>query len=77
MTRLKRFTMAAFAAATVAVGSFATTSTASALPISCNLAAHIAHMYMMTGNAMAEAGLMTGAYYWWGRAVGVMEGACD
>jgi hypothetical protein len=77
MTRHRRFAIAALAAATVAVGSLATTPTASALPMSCVTARLIAKMYSLTGDAFYAGGNPTAANYWYGRALGVMEGACD
>ena len=76
MTRLRQFAIAGLAAATVAIGSLATTATASALPMSCSTAIFISHVYMITANAYNAAGDMAGWNYWRGKAEGILAGAC-
>ena len=74
--RVKRLAIATLAAAIVTVGSLAATSTASALPMSCNVAANLYKAYMTTGHAFTAIGATVTAAYWYGRAVGIIELAC-
>ena len=76
MARLRRFAIAALAAATVTAGSLATTPAASALPMSCTTARAIARAYIATGDVFYAVGNYSTASYWYGRAQGVMDGAC-
>ena len=74
MTRLRRFAIAVFAAATVVVGSLATPSTASAMD--CSTARVLQGIYRMTGEAFFYMGMPTNATYWYGRAAGIVDGGC-
>ena len=74
MTRLRRFAIAALAAATVTVGSMATVPTATALPMSCAQKSHLAASYWATGVAFYSIGAYWQATYWWGKADGIMVG---
>ena len=77
MTRLRKFTIAALAAATVAVGSLATIPTASAMPMSCTVALALADSYIATGNVFYALGAHQQAVYWYGRASGLIEASCS
>ena len=74
MMRLKRFAITVLAAATVVVGSLATPSTASAMD--CSTATALKSIYYMTGDAFFYLGKWTSATYWYGRAAGIVDGAC-
>ena len=74
MMRLRRFAIAVLAAATVVVGSLATPSTASAMD--CNSAQVLKSIYYMTGEAFFYMGMPTNATYGYGRAAGIIDGAC-
>ena len=74
MTRLRRFAIAALAAATVTVVSLGVVPTASAMPMDCNQRWEIATGYWLTGMAFYGVGAYLQAAYWWGRADGVLEG---
>jgi hypothetical protein len=76
MTRLRRLTIAALAAATVTVGGLATVPTATALPMSCSTALALANFYINTGNGFLVLGNYAVARYWFGKAEGVMDAAC-
>jgi hypothetical protein len=76
MTRLRRFAIAALAAATVTVGSLATVPTASALPRSCDQVQALVNAYWATGWAFYSAGVYSAAYYWWGRSDQLAAGGC-
>ena len=74
MTRLRRFSTAVLAAATVALGSLVTAPTASAAPMSCAQKSHLAAAYWTTGVAFYSVGAYWQATYWWGKADGIMVG---
>ena len=65
MTRLKKLAIAM----TVAVGSLIVVPTASAMPIdACLTAAHMRHVYQVTGWAFASIGNFDAANYWYAKA---------
>jgi hypothetical protein len=80
MARLRRFAMAALAAVTVAVGSLASATPASAA-MSCQTALALHDIYMATGyiilgtNSSPTASAT--ASYWFGKASGILQGACS
>jgi hypothetical protein len=76
MTRLRRFAIAALAAATVTVGSLATPPPASAAPMTCAGARLVYWAYMGTGHAYMAAGDVTAGRYWYAKAEGVIEAGC-
>ena len=76
MTRLRRFAIAALAAATVTVGNLATVAPASAA-MSCATAMAVADVYIATGNIFLGLGQASLAATYYGRAMGIMQGACS
>jgi hypothetical protein len=76
MTKLRRFAIAALAAATVTIGSLATAAPAAAA-MSCATAMGIADVYTATGNIFLGLGQSGLAASYYGRARGIMEGACS
>ena len=72
MSRFKRFTIAALAVVTVAVGSHATTPTASAMPMSCSVRLSLGKGYIATGDVFFALGYYQSASYWYGKAEGIM-----
>jgi hypothetical protein len=74
MSRLRRLAIAFLAAATVALGSLAVPPAASAMPISCAARYQLANSYWALGQAFYSLGDDTWAYYWWGKAYGIVEG---
>ena len=77
MTRLRRFAIAALAAATLAVGSLATVPTASAMPMSCTVALALAESYIATGNVFYGLGAYQQANWWYGKASGLTQASCS
>jgi len=73
MTRLKALTTAALAAATIG---FVAAPSASAQPMSCNQAMRMYEVYMAHGNVWFALGNTSAASAYYGRARGVLEGAC-
>jgi hypothetical protein len=76
MTRLRRFAIAALAAATVTVGSLATVPPASAA-MACSTAMALASAYMATGDVFFALGHVSKAAAYYGRAQGLMQAACS
>ncbi|MET0167587.1 MAG: hypothetical protein ABW318_21645 [Vicinamibacterales bacterium] len=74
MTRLRRFAMAALAAATVTVASLGVVPTASAMPLSCAARWSLSNSYWALGAAFYAVGDDTYAYYWWGKAEAIVIG---
>ena len=77
MNKLRRFAIAALAAATVTIGSLAAAPTASALPMSCTVSLALAQTYIATGNVFYGLGAYQQANYWYGRAEGLVQAACS
>jgi hypothetical protein len=76
MSKLKIFAMTALATAAIAVGGLATAPSASAA-ISCSQAIKLAESYRVTGDFFLNyVGSPARASYWYGRAEGIMDGAC-
>jgi hypothetical protein len=76
MTTLKRFAVAALVAAVIGVGGIGGVPTAAAAPLTCAEALAVSRVYSSQGNALLAAGHPAAASYWYGRAVGILEGAC-
>jgi len=76
MRGFRRIAIAAAAAATIAVGSLAAPTTASAAPMTCNTAMMVSDIYEVTAGAFAALGQKLLAFYWFGRAAGILDGAC-
>ena len=74
MNKLRRFAIAALAAATVTIGSVASTPTASAMEMSCAQRETIAVAYWGYGMPCYNIGQTQWAAYWWGKADGLMVG---
>ena len=74
MSRIRRFAIALLAASTVAVGSLALPAPASAMPMSCSVRYQLSRTYYATGQILYALGDDAGAYYWWGKSYGVIEG---
>jgi len=74
MNTLRRFAIAALAAATVTIGSVASTPTASAMEMSCAQKYTIAMAYWSYGAAYYGMRDWAMAYYWWGRSEQLREG---
>ena len=74
MTRLRGLAIAVLAAATVTVGSLAVPASASAMPMSCTVRKQLALSYYATGQVFYALGDDAHAYYWWGKAYGIVEG---
>ena len=76
MTRLRRLAITVLAAATVAVGSLATATPASAA-MSCRTALAVHDIYMVTGQIFLSLGDPVTASHWFGKASGILQGACS
>jgi hypothetical protein len=74
MTRLGGLAIAVLAAATVTVGSLAVPASASAMPMSCTVRKQLALSYYATGQVFYALGDDANAYFWWGKAYGIVEG---
>ena len=74
MTRLRRLAIALLATSTVAVGSIAVPTAASAMPMSCTVRKQLALSYYATGQVFYALGDDANAYFWWGKAYGIVEG---
>jgi hypothetical protein len=73
-TRLKRFAITMLAAVTVAIGGLTIVPTASALPMTCQQREGLARSYWATGAAFYSVGAYVDAFYWIGKAEGLMVG---
>jgi hypothetical protein len=77
MTKLKAFALTTIVAASIGVGGLATAPPASAaINLSCAKATQLADLYTAHGDSLYVLGNHSGASYWYGRAVSVMQGAC-
>ena len=76
MTRLRRFAIVALAAATVTIGSLAIVQPASAA-MKCSTAMALASAYMATGDVLYALGQVSAAAAYYGRAGGLLQGACS
>ena len=76
MSGFRRMARATVAAATISLGSLAAPATASAATMSCNTAGIVSEIYELTASALAALGQTKLAFYWFGRAAGVLDGAC-
>jgi hypothetical protein len=74
MNKLRRSAIAVLAAATVTVSSLAIPATASAMPMSCTVRKQLALSYYATGQVFYALGDDANAYFWWGKAYGIVEG---
>ena len=74
MSRLRSFAIAVLAAATVTIGSLAQPAAASAMPMSCAVRYQLSQSYYATGQIFYALGDDAMAYYWWGKAYGILEG---
>ena len=75
MTKFKTLATTALAATMIGAGGLATAPTASAA-ISCSHAMNLHRFYMATGDVFFAHGNWAAASMYYGRAAGVMEGAC-
>jgi hypothetical protein len=71
---LRRFAIALFAASTVAVGTLAAPTAASAMPMSCAVRYQLSRSYYATGQVFYALGDYTTAFYWVGKSYGIIEG---
>jgi hypothetical protein len=77
MNKLKMFAITASAAATIGVGGLVASPSASAMPrYSCDRALALAQAYIVIGNMLYNDGNYAAASYYYGRAEGVIQGAC-
>jgi hypothetical protein len=76
MARFKMFAVAALATLVLGVGGLAAAPSASAMPMSCDRALALSQAYIVIGNMLYNDGNYTAASYYYGRATGVVEGAC-
>ena len=76
MSGFRRIAIAVVAAATITVGSLAAPPTATAAPMTCSTAVMLSDIYELTAGALAALGQKLLAFYYFGRAAGVLEGAC-
>jgi hypothetical protein len=76
MSGFRRIAIAAVAAATITVGSLVAPPPASAATMTCSTAGMVSEIYELTGTALAALGQKKLAFYWFGRAAGVLDGAC-
>ena len=76
MSGFRRIVIATVAAATVTLGSLAAPPTASAATMTCSTAGMVSDIYELTAAALAALGQKKLAFYWFGRAAGVLDGAC-
>ena len=74
LTRLRRFAIAVFAAATVAAGGLALPAPASAMPMSCAVRYQLSRSYYATGQVFYALGDYGTAMYWVGKSYGILEG---
>jgi hypothetical protein len=72
--RLRRFGVALFAAATIAVVSLAAPAPAAAMPMNCNTRYALSQSYYATAQVFYALGDYTTAFYWVGRSYGILEG---
>ena len=75
MNKLKMFAITALAAAMIGVGGLAAAPSASAKP-SCDRALALAQAYIVIGGMLYNDGNYRAAEYYYGRAQGLMDGAC-
>jgi hypothetical protein len=77
MTKLKLFAVAALAAVIVGVAGLVAAPSASAKPrMSCAQAIQLSRVYIANGNVMLGIGSPAAASAWFGRAQGILDGAC-
>jgi hypothetical protein len=76
MNKLKMFAITTLAAATIGVGGLVASPSASAVPMSCDRALALAQAYIVIGNMLYNDGNYAAASYYYGRAEGVIQGAC-
>ena len=76
MGKLRMFAPAALAAAAIGVGGLATAPAASAAPKTCEQALALARAYIAVGDVLLAYGHSSAAAGYYGRARGVVEGAC-
>ena len=77
MTRkLKLFVVSALAALAISVGGLVAAPSASAQPMSCEVAHHVADNYTWLGDYYFAHGMYSAAAAYYGRANGVLEAAC-
>ena len=74
MSRLRRLAIAVLAAFTVSVGSLTLPGSASAMPMSCTVRYALAESYYATGQVFYALGDYATAFYWVGKAYGIVEG---
>ena len=74
MPRFRSLAIALLAACTIAVGGLATPTTASAMPMTCEVRMAIASAYIATARIFLGVGNAVEAGYWAGRAAGIMDG---
>jgi hypothetical protein len=74
MNRLRRLAIALLAAATVAAGSLVGPTMASAMPMSCEVRYQLSTAYYATAQILYSLGDYTGAFFWAGKAYGIVAG---
>jgi hypothetical protein len=77
VTKPKMLGAAALAAVAVAAGTLVAVPSASAMrPLECSAAMNVADSYRAIGDAAAAAGYWWLQQYWYGKAAGILNGAC-
>lgn len=74
MTRLRSLAIALLAAFTIALGSLAAPTTATAMPMSCSVRYQLSRTYYATAQVLYALGDYTGGHFWAGKAYGIVEG---
>ena len=74
MSRLKRLAIAVLAAFTVSVGSLTLPSSASAMPMTCEVRYALSQSYYATAQIFYALGDYYTAHFWAGKAYGIMQG---
>ena len=76
MNKLKMFAITTLAAATIGVGGLMAAPSASAARFTCDRAMALAHAYIVIGDMLYNGGNYQAASYYYGRAQGLLDGAC-
>ena len=76
MSKLKIFALTALAVVAIVVGGLVTAPSASAAPKTCAQALALSRAYIAAGDVMLALGHSAAAAGYYGRAQGLLEGAC-
>jgi len=76
MNKLKLFAVTALATSMIGVGGLVAAPSASAKPMPCDRALALSKAYMVIGRMLYNDGNYAGASFYYGKADGVVQGAC-